>query len=152
MAFIKVAKTKTHKKPSLVSRITNADSGISNKVMIKTDAVAKQTVGGDQTISEHKISEISYSFNAGDNNGQNGDASAVVFSWCSDAVGSNPIAFFVGGGFMNGSKQIKFPIPLESPYATSNISVHGIGTEVCAGKSCSAKATYTAQTELKMTT
>lgn len=157
MAFIKIANT-DRKKPSLVSRITDANSGVGNKVMVKTDESAKAD-SGNQTISTHKVSEISFSFSPDIGTGTGvGDASCVVFSWCSDSSGSNPIAFFVAGSPINASygaistKRIKFPVPLESPYATSNISVHGIGVEECAGRSCSPKSTYTATTEVKMTT
>ena len=151
MAFVKLLNIKRGKKPSLVSRITDVNGGVGNKVMIKTGNTLKAD-SGDQTSTAHKVSEISYSFNSGTVTDELGDANSIVFSWCSDALGSNPITFFVAGGFRNGTKQIKFPVPLESPYASSNISVHGVGTQVCAGRSCSEKSTYTATTEIKMTT
>jgi hypothetical protein len=149
MAFTKIVKISKEKKPTLQSRIVDANSGTGNKVMVKTGDTLKAD-SGDQTATAHKVSEISFGFNSGDQFGRNGDASAVIFSWCSDASGSNPIVFFVAGGFGCGTKQIKFPVPLISPYATSNISIHGVGTEECAGKSCSEKSTYTATTELKL--
>jgi hypothetical protein len=150
MAFAKIINTKG-KKPVLQSRIVDATSGAGNKVMVKTGNTLKAD-SGDQTATAHKVSEISYAFNAGDIQDRNGDANAIIFSWCSDALGSNPIAFYVAGGFRSGTKNIKFPFPLESPYATTNISVHGVGTQECAGKSCSEKSTYTATTEIKLTT
>lgn len=150
MAFGKIINAKG-KNPSLQSRIIDVNSGVGSKVMLKTGGTAKAD-NGDQTITAHKVSEISYSFNPGTASDEFGDASAIVFSWCSDASGSNPITFFVAGGFRNGTKQIKFPVPLQSPYASSNISVHGVGTQECAGRSCSEKSTYTASTEIKMTT
>jgi hypothetical protein len=152
MAFVKLLNIKRGKKPSLVSRITDVNSGVGNKVMIKTGNTLKADSGDQTVVGTNKVSEISYSFNPGTATDENGDANSIVFSWCSDALGSNPITFFVAGGFRNGTKQIKFPVPLESPYASSNISVHGVGTQVCAGRSCSEKSTYTATTEIKMTT
>jgi hypothetical protein len=150
MSFIKIANA-DRKKPSIVSHITDANSGVGNKVMVKTGNTLKAD-SGDQTATAHKVSEISYSFNPGNAADEFGDANSIIFSWCSDSSGSNPITFFVAGGFRNGTKQIKFPVPLESPYASSNISVHGVGTQECAGRSCSEKSTYTATTEIKMTT
>ena len=150
MAFAKIVNTKG-KKPVLQSRIVDVNSGVGNKVMVKTGDTLKAD-SGDQTATAHKVSEISFGFNPGSVNNEFGDANSIVFSWCSDALGSNPITFFVGGGFRNGTKQIRFPVPLVSPYASSNISVHGVGTQECAGRSCSEKSTYTATTEIKLTT
>ena len=152
MAFVKEIIKHRGKKLSLRQRITDVNSGVGNKVMIKTGGTLLSD-SGDQTVAgTNKVSEISYSFNPGNADDENGDANAVVFSWCSDALGSNPITFFIAGGFRNGTNNIIFPFALVSPYASSNISVHGVGTQECAGRSCSEKSTYTATTEIKMTT
>ena len=155
MAVTKIADIGTKKrKPTLRTIISSENVGAGNKTMIlqgstALDSKENKTLEADSEGNiANKVGTLRWGFNSGTRQDTGGEASALVFSFCSNSSGDNPVPFFVAGGFQTGTGEIKFPVPLKSPYAETHISIHGVGTQVGSKGSFSESSTYSGTSQL----